>query len=173
MRLNNKSNLSKINTRLIITWVAILPIVFHSNIFAQNPDTRKGWDLRGQGYDTVMSFVVRYSPQLQVLVGVATNDKMFIDEIKSIIRKLDKQDYEDIGLIIHDQYPQNLQSGLTHSLFFYVNTYPISGIVKENGVWYFVSMQGDKAKDVINLGNEKNKYPVTLINTELKMILKK
>lgn len=163
----------KLRKQILLSAVFTLSLMLSNKGNAQNIDTRKGWDLRGYGFDTAMSFVVRYSPQFNVLVGVATNDKLFIDEVKSIIRKLDKQGYENIGLIVHDQYPPDIVDGLTHNVFFYINTYPKAAIVRENDIWYFASMENDKVRDIIDLRNENSKYPLTLIHIKLKTLLKK
>lgn len=159
--------------KLSYVWMLIV-VIWHctQTCYAQNPDTRKGWDLRNHGYDSAMSFVVRYNQSLSVLIGVATSDEKLVEEIKQIIRELDWRGFENIGLVLHDQLQSSKENGETHDIFFYQDGYPLASITKRNGVWYYISLKDDKPNEIIDLRNETKSYPVTLIRTKIKTIFK-
>lgn len=140
--------------------------------YAQNPDTRKGYNLKGYGYDSAVRFIVRYYPQMQSIIGVVSDDAELIDGIKKIIKDLDKEGYENITLLLHDEndYGEN-RTKHKDAITFYRIGDPIASIRKGDDFWYIFFIKLGKTEG-IKLEKGEEKYPYLLIKMMTKRIFK-
>jgi|GEM_PF-7059664 len=166
-------NLRK-QTMLYVALTLSLCLVQSNTSPAQNLDTRKGYDLRGYGFDSAARFINRYAEQLPIVIGVSTQDLHFIKEIKSIIREFDVEGYENIVLIIYDQLSPNTNPLETHEITFYLNSEPVTTICKVAGKWGIIFINDASKMDMegMMLINCKTEYPVTLIKTKFKTLFR-
>lgn len=162
----------KLRKQILFSAVLILSLMQSNTGNAQNLDTRKGYDLRGHGYDSAMRFVVRYSPQLPIIISISTTDDKFLEVLKQTFLEMDKQGYENITVVIHDIHPHIIDE--SHSVMFIKNGYPIVRIVKVGKDWGIVFIKGVKKEsmEVIMLSKNEKQYPLTLIKTQVKMLYK-
>lgn len=140
---------------------------------AQNVDTRKGWDLRGHGFDSAMRFIINYYPELPIIIGVTTQEQKLLEGIKRIIRELDTEGYENITLLIHDQNPKSQTVGVNiNSITFYKVGNPVACIRKEEINWGIAFIKHHRVTETIMLKQTKNEYPYTLIKATVKGLFK-
>lgn len=162
----------KLRKQILLSAVLILSLAQPNTSHAQNVDTRKGYDLRGHGFDSSISFIVRQNPQLPVIVRLVTDDAQLTENIKNIIRKLDNDGYENIALLLGDknldaQYKEYNSNVIT----FYRIGDPIAALVKGDGNWYIVFVKTGKMEGIMLEANE-SKYPNTLIKLLIKKLFK-
>lgn len=135
-------------------------------------DTRRGYDLRGFGFDSSLGFVARYCHQLPVIIAVGTKDEQFINEVKAIIRNMDQEGYEDLTLVLYDQKNSSMANGETHSILFFVKEDMKVTIKKINGKWGFVGISTGRNLSGIVLASGEQEYPLSVIQTQIRTMHK-
>jgi len=125
------------------------------------------YDARGQGIKAAYDFVILNHKKHPVIIGVATDDKQFIEALKQIIREMDRQGYENIVLLLNDKKEDAKDNRETHDVNFYKNGDLIGGISKINGEWWLV-VETVQNLTAIAMEKEKADYPLSVIRTKIR-----
>lgn len=155
---------------LLKAMLCLLPFI----AYAQNDrqalaakDTRKGYDLRGQGFNAALQFVHQDPNKFPVMIGVATKDEKFMAAVIKIIQEMDRAGYEDLGLMYYDTQNTPNRGFAIHEVMFFKDGKLTGMILKYDTGWYFASVGADNKRAIAPIECTEE-YPLTLIRTKIR-----